>query len=181
MASTSDEPKGDIFDPSNLNPEELGFMCGLEIHQQLNTDKLHSRERSILFDYTAENLPPSITKVVRKLRAAEGESGKVDVAAKFESRRNRKFLYVQSPNSGLIELDEQPPLPHDQNAVDAALTISGLMSASPLPIMQAMRKTVVDGSNTSGFQRTTLVSTNGSISTEEGDVGISLICLESEA
>ena len=181
MASTDNEPKGDISDPGNLNPEELGFMCGLEIHQQLNTDKLHSREQSILFDYTADNLPTNIPKVARKLRAAEGESGKVDIAAKFESRRNRKFVYVQSPNSGLIELDEQPPLPHDTEAVNAALTISGLMSASPLPIMQAMRKTVVDGSNTSGFQRTTLVSTNGSISTEEGEVGISLICLEEDS
>ena len=181
MASTISEPEGDISKPSELAPDALGFMCGLEIHQQLDTGKLHSRELSILYDYTAENLPSEIPMIGRKLRAAEGESGKIDVAAKFEARRNRKFVYAQSPNSGLIELDEQPPLPHDSDAVKAALTISGLMNAHPLPMMQAMRKTVVDGSNTSGFQRTTLVSTNGAISTDEGDVGISLICLEEDS
>ena len=45
------EPIGDISDPENLNPDILGFMCGLEIHQQLDTGKLHSRMPSKLFDY----------------------------------------------------------------------------------------------------------------------------------
>ena len=177
----AEEPLGDIFDANTLNPQQLGFMCGLEIHQQLNTGKLHSREKGELFDYTIDTLPEELPRTNRKLRAASGEGGKIDIAARFESRRNRSFVYVKSPNAGLIELDDQPPLEHDKDAVDITLVISAMLNAHPVGTMQAMRKTVVDGSNTSGFQRTTLVSTHGRLDTKSGPVGISVICLDSKA
>jgi len=56
-----------------------------------------------------------------------------------------------------------------------------MMNAKPVSSMQVMRKTVVDGSNTSGFQRTTLVATNGFIETDLGNVGIDVICLEEDS
>ena len=105
---------------------------------------------------------------------------KVDVAARFEARRNRSSVYVQSPNSGLIELDEAPPLTHDDSAIKASLTISAMMWAKPVPVLQVMRKTVVDGSNTSGFQRTTLIATDGKIVTPSGDV-VDVVCLEEDS
>ena len=175
------EPMGDISSPGNLNPEGLGFMCGLEIHQQLATGKLHSRMPSELYDFGLDEIPNNWPRSHRKLRAAQGEGGRIDVTARFESERNRSFVYVQSPNSGLIELDEAPPLNHDNNAVDAVLTMAAMMNAKPVSSMQAMRKTVVDGSNTSGFQRTTLVATNGVIDTNLGTVGIDVICLEEDS
>ncbi|MBT4794345.1 MAG: Glu-tRNA(Gln) amidotransferase subunit GatE [Euryarchaeota archaeon] len=175
------EPMGDISSPHNLSPEGLGFMCGLEIHQQLATGKLHSRMPSELYDFGLDEIPNNWPRSHRKLRAAQGEGGRIDVTARFESERNRSFVYVQSPNSGLIELDEAPPLNHDNNAVDAVLTMAAMMNAKPVSSMQAMRKTVVDGSNTSGFQRTTLVATNGVIDTNLGTVGIDVICLEEDS
>ncbi|MDG1554553.1 MAG: Glu-tRNA(Gln) amidotransferase subunit GatE [Candidatus Thalassarchaeaceae archaeon] len=175
------EPRGDISSPDNLSPEGLGFMCGLEIHQQLATGKLHSRMPSELYDFGLDEIPNNWPRSHRKLRAAQGEGGRIDVTARFESKRNRSFVYVQSPNSGLIELDEAPPLNHDNNAVDAVLTMAAMMNAKPVSSMQAMRKTVVDGSNTSGFQRTTLVATNGVIDTNLGTVGIDVICLEEDS
>ncbi|MBT4475405.1 MAG: Glu-tRNA(Gln) amidotransferase subunit GatE [Euryarchaeota archaeon] len=175
------EPMGDISSPDNLSPEGLGFMCGLEIHQQLATGKLHSRMPSELYDFGLDEIPNNWPRSHRKLRAAQGEGGRIDVTARFESERNRSFVYVQSPNSGLIELDEAPPLNHDNNAVDAVLTMAAMMNAKPVSSMQAMRKTVVDGSNTSGFQRTTLVATNGVIDTNLGTVGIDVICLEEDS
>ena len=178
--STS-EPYGEVAKASELDPSALGFMCGLEIHQQLNTGKLHSRMPSTLYEMGIEDIPYEWKREGRRLRAAQGEGGKVDVAARFEARRNRSFVYVQSPNSGLIELDEAPPLSHDDSAVKAALTISAMMDAKPVPFLQAMRKTVVDGSNTSGFQRTTLIATDGTIVTTSGDVGIDVICLEEDS
>ena len=120
------EPIGDISDPENLNPDILGFMCGLEIHQQLDTGKLHSRMPSKLFDYKFDDIPPTWKKSARKLRAARGEGGEIDVAARFEQRRNRSFVYFQSPNASLIELDEAPPDTHDHDAVDVVLTISAM-------------------------------------------------------
>ncbi|MGY8669669.1 MAG: hypothetical protein ACKVJ7_01305, partial [Candidatus Poseidoniales archaeon] len=173
--------EGDVSDPASLDPESLGFMCGIEVHQQLATGKLHSRQLGELYDVTIDSLPDTWPKIPRRLRAASGEGGVVDVAARFESKRNRSFVYCQSPNSGLIELDEQPPLPHDENAVDIALTVSAMMDCKPVMLLQAMRKTVVDGSNTSGFQRTTLIATDGVLKTEGGDVGIDVLCLEEDS
>ena len=175
------EPEGDVSDVESLDPNQLGFMCGIEVHQQLATGKLHSRQPGDLYDVTMETLPEQWPRFSRKLRAARGEGGKIDIAARFETRRNRLFEYVQSPNSGLIELDDQPPLTHDKDALDIALTTSALLEANPVSLLQTMRKTVVDGSNTSGFQRTTLISTGGTLQTTTAPVGISVLCLEEDS
>tara|TARA_Y100001980_G_scaffold45056_1_gene24861 strand:+ start:2277 stop:4310 length:2034 start_codon:yes stop_codon:yes gene_type:complete len=175
------EPIGEVTSPGELDPVSLGFMCGLEIHQQLATDKLHSRMPSELFEYNSDESPNDWPRSTRRLRASRGEGGATDVAARFEQRRNRTFEYVQSPNSGLIELDESPPRNHDTEAVDIVLTMAALMGAKPIPYLQAMRKTVVDGSNTSGFQRTTIVATDGIIEIDSSQVGIDLISLEEDS
>ena len=174
------EPDGDITDADSLDPESLGFMCGLEIHQQLATGKLHSRQKGELYDVTIETIPEIWPRVARRLRASSGEGGIVDVAARFEQRRSRSFVYIQSPNAGLIELDEAPPLKHDVDTVDIALTLAAMLKMKPIPLLQAMRKTVIDGSNTSGFQRTTLIATDGTLKVEGGDVGIDVLCLEED-
>ncbi len=107
------EPRGDITKPSELDPVALGFMCGLEIHQQLDTGKLHSRMPSELFDYSIDEIPANWTRLSRRLRTSQGESGQIDVAARLEKRRNRSYVYIQSPNTGVIELYEEPPLKHE--------------------------------------------------------------------
>tara|TARA_B100000287_G_scaffold377588_1_gene379462 strand:- start:1025 stop:3055 length:2031 start_codon:yes stop_codon:yes gene_type:complete len=175
------EPIGDTSDPDSLDSVALGFMCGLEIHQQLATNKLHSRMPSELFDLKSEDIPLDWPRSTRRLRASQGEGGKTDVAARFEQRRNRNFEYIQAPNAGLIELDESPPMGHDPEAVDVALTIAAMIDSHPIPSLQVMRKTVVDGSNTSGFQRTTIVATGGRVKTGSVDVGIDLISLEEDS
>jgi len=175
------EPRGDIGNPQDLDPTALGFMCGLEIHQQLATGKLHSRMPSELFDYGIAEVPDGWPRSSRRLRASRGEAGQIDIAARFEHRRNRSFVYVQPPNAGLIEMDEAPPLEHDGDAVDVVLTMAAMMDAKPVSALQAMRKTVVDGSNTSGFQRTTLIATDGAVDTPSGVVGVDVICLEEDS
>ena len=175
------EPVGNVEDAAALDPGQLGFMCGIEVHQQLATGKLHSRQPGVLYDVTIDTVPEQWKRFNRRLRAARGEGGAVDIAARFETRRNRSFVYVQSPNAGLIELDEQPPLTHDEDAVSIALTVSALLNAKPVTLLQTMRKTVVDGSNTSGFQRTSLVSIDGVLQTETGPVGIDVLCLEEDS
>lgn len=175
------EPQGDVHQADALDPDALGFMCGIEVHQQLATGKLHSRQSGELYDVTIETLPDDWPRFERRLRASRGEGGAVDVAARFESKRNRTFVYAQSPNAGLIELDEQPPVELDSQAVNISLTVSALLNAQPVSLVQTMRKTVVDGSNTSGFQRTSLIATDGTLATEEGDVGIDVVCLEEDS
>lgn len=158
-----------------MNYKELDFKCGLEIHQQLETHKLFCNCPSIVRDES-----PDI-KIVRKLRAVAGETGETDLAALHEKGKDKLFIYEAcSTSSCLVELDEEPPHPINQNAVDSALEIALLLNAKIVDEIQIMRKTVVDGSNTSGFQRTALIATNGFIETSKGRVNIT-ICLEEEA
>ncbi|MCH1583559.1 MAG: hypothetical protein L7S62_00225, partial [Flavobacteriales bacterium] len=51
------EPVGDVDDAASLSPEQLGFMCGIEVHQQLATGKLHSRQPGVLYDVTIDTVP----------------------------------------------------------------------------------------------------------------------------
>ena len=57
------EPRGDVDNPHDLDPIALGFMCGLEIHQQLATGKLHSRMPSELFDYGIDEVPDDLSLI----------------------------------------------------------------------------------------------------------------------
>ena len=74
------EPIGDVANPASLDPESLGFMCGIEVHQQLATGKLHSRQAGELHDITIETLPEDWQRYYRKLRSSSGEGGAVDVS-----------------------------------------------------------------------------------------------------
>ena len=159
-----------------MDYKKLGFRSGLEIHQQLEGKKLFCSCPAI--NSTKE---PDI-EVKRKLRAVAGETGEVDVAAKHETEKDKYFIYVSnSEDTCLVEYDEQPPNPINQELLDVALEIALLLNAKIVDEVQVMRKTVVDGSNTSGFQRTALIAQNGYIETSLGKVRIPIICLEEEA
>ena len=61
------EPQGEVHLANALIPEALGFMCGIEVHQQLATGKLHSRQSGELYDITIETLPEDWPKFERRL------------------------------------------------------------------------------------------------------------------
>jgi Glu-tRNA(Gln) amidotransferase subunit E-like FAD-binding protein len=148
---------------------------GLEIHQQLDTHKLFCKCPSIL----RSDEPTS--EVKRKLHAVAGEGGSVDVAAAYEAEKDKEFIYQSYDTTCLVELDEEPPHLINQEALQIALHVSLLMNCEIVPITQIMRKTVVDGSNTSGFQRTVLIGRDGYIETKNGRVGINYVYLEEDA
>ncbi len=161
---------------SKINYSEVGLKCGLEIHQQLDTGKLFCRCPSVL----RSDKPEVIIK--RKLHAVPGESGEVDIAAKHEMEKEREFIYEgYYDNCCLVEYDESPPLDINTEALKIALHISLLLNAKIFPITQIMRKTVIDGSNTTGFQRTVLIARDGYVETVAGRVGIESICLEEDS
>ena len=157
------------------NYQALGLKSGLEIHQQLNTHKLFCNCPSLL-----RNDEPKFT-VARKLNPVTGETGKIDIAAAYEKSKDKTFIYQVYDTNCLVELDEEPPHQINQEAVEIALQISLLFNCKIFPVTQVMRKTVVDGSNTSGFQRTALIAHDGFIETSEGKVGIETIALEEDA
>ncbi len=155
--------------------EKNELKIGLEIHQQLNTNKLFCKCPSVL-----RNDNP-LYEVKRKLHAVAGETGEVDIAAKHEASLDKEFIYQCYDTTCLIELDEQPPLLINEEALEIALHIALLLNCEIIPVTQIMRKTVIDGSNTSGFQRTVLIARNGYINSEFGKVGIDNISLEEDA
>jgi len=156
---------------------DLGLKCGIEIHQQLDTQhKLFCKCKARF----SESKP--VKEVVRKLRAVAGETGEIDVAALGEVEKGMEFVYMVYPEeSCLVELDEEPPHPINEEALDIALTIANLLECDVPEEIQVMRKIVLDGSNTSGFQRTALIGLNGSLKTSLGVVHIDTVCLEEES
>lgn len=158
-----------------LNYQKLGFKSGLEIHQQLDTKKLFCNTPSFL-----RNDEP-IYSVKRKLHAIAGETGIIDEAVKHEASLDREFIYQGYDSISLIELDEEPPLAINEEALEIGLHIALLLNCDILPVSQVMRKTVIDGSNTSGFQRTVLIARNGYIETKDGKVKIDTVVLEEDA
>ncbi|MFB6144719.1 MAG: Glu-tRNA(Gln) amidotransferase subunit GatE [Candidatus Nanohaloarchaea archaeon] len=157
--------------------EELGFKCGIEIHQQLDTEtKLFCQCPVELSDEQPD------ANVERFLRAVKGESGESDEAAEVEAEKSKKFVYnYHRKNNCLVELDEEPPHALDEEAMEVALTFARMVDAEIPDEIQVMRKIVVDGSNTSGFQRTAMVGLDGELETSEGSVSIEDIELEEES
>ncbi len=155
--------------------EDYEMMCGIEIHQQLDTRKLFCSCESCLRD-------DGEGAYFRKLRPTTSEMGEVDRAALAQFKRNMGFRYQCSGETTcLVELDEEPPHPVNKDAMDVALTFSTMLESNIIDEIQFMRKVVVDGSNTSGFQRTALVATDGKVNVNGKDIGILSICLEEDA
>ena len=160
----------------NIDYKKLGFKCGIEIHQQMEGKKLFCSCP------TSNIREGGDIKISRKLRAVIGETGQVDAAAAEEMAKGKSFHYIgDSRDVCLVEMDEEPPHPINPEAVKTALVVAKLLNAKVVDEIQVMRKTVVDGSNTSGFQRTALVAYDGFIETSKGRIRIPTLFLEEEA
>jgi glutamyl-tRNA(Gln) amidotransferase subunit E len=160
---------------TELDYSKLGLKVGLEIHQQLNShNKLFcncSTELTENYHYTLE----------RYLRPSFSELGEVDVAALFEWQKGKKYVYQVSNNSCLVECDEEPPHPLNEEALAIALAIAMALNSTIVDEVYVMRKIVIDGSNTTGFQRTAIIGLGGYIDVEGERIGIQTIAIEEDA
>ncbi|MEM2097725.1 MAG: Glu-tRNA(Gln) amidotransferase subunit GatE [Methanothrix sp.] len=155
----------------------LGLVCGIEIHQQLDTRcKLFCRCPTLHREVEDSNF-----EFFRYLRPARSELGEIDRAALEETLVSRRFIYKSYDTTCLVEADEEPPRELNREALEIALVIARLLRMRIVDEIHTMRKTVIDGSNTSGFQRTAFIASSGSIDTSCGPVGIGILCLEEEA
>ena len=161
---------------SEIDFEKIGLKVGLEIHQQLDTSKkLFCKCRPIESDEYTE-------KFSRSLRAAKSELGELDPAALFEKAKSKKInYYANSQSSCLVEKDDEPPHELDHDAKKISLLISSMLESKIFSEIHVMRKTVIDGSNTAGFQRTMLVSQGGNLNVNGKNIGVQAICLEEDA
>lgn len=162
---------------TRVNYKEVGLKVGLEIHVQLDTEKK-------LFCPCPTRPLRSGSQVVfqRYLRPAKSEVGEVDPAALLEWKKGKTYLYTAPINqSCLVEADEEPPHPMNEEALLVALAVAKALNMRTVDEVHVMRKIVIDGSNVSGFQRTALIAFNGYIVVEDKKIGIQTLCLEEDA
>ncbi len=160
-----------------LDYRALGLKVGLEMHQQLSTKhKLFCNCPLVL-----RQAAPQIT-FSRRLRPTPSELGEVDPAALFEFKRGRVYVYESyDDNVCLVEHDEEPPHEMNPEAIEIALEVALMLNARPIDEIHVMRKVVIDGSNTTGFQRTAIIALGGYVDDIEGRIPIQTICLEEDA
>jgi glutamyl-tRNA(Gln) amidotransferase subunit E len=162
---------------SSLEKESPKMKVGLEIHRQVDTE--HKLFCSCPTDF-AESEPES--KFLRRLRPTQSELGQIDQAALFEFHRGKSILYESEHHTScLVEMDEEPPGKLNARAVEVCLTAALLLNAKPVEEIHVMRKVVIDGSNTTGFQRTSVVALDGTLTVGEKEVPIQQISLEEDA
>ena len=156
--------------------DQGGLLVGLEIHQQLAcSTKLFC------------DCPPIKSEVLpyhfeRRLRPAQSETGGVDPAAVFEFSKGKSNKYFWSPESScLVEADEEPPHPLSSEGLDSALLVGKTLESNVVDEVHVMRKIVIDGSNTGGFQRTAVVGLGGSFDVGGEKVGVQSVTLEEDA
>ncbi|MCH1771332.1 MULTISPECIES: Glu-tRNA(Gln) amidotransferase subunit GatE [Metallosphaera] len=156
--------------------EKMGLKVGLEIHQQINTSHKLFCECPTTMDEESQG------ELERYLRPVASELGQIDVAAFFEWEKGKKVVYeVPRRSSCLVECDEEPPHPMNLDAIKLGLAMTLAFNGEPLDEIFVMRKTVIDGSNTSGFQRTAIVGLGGYIKDADGVITIQTIAIEEDA
>jgi glutamyl-tRNA(Gln) amidotransferase subunit E len=159
-----------------IDPASLDLKVGFEIHQQLGT-------RSKLFcNCSCDEAEKYDRSFVRKLRPTQSELGAYDPAAMFEFSKMRTVEYHTAFGSScLVEADEEPPHDVSREALETALIFSLALYSKVMDEVHVMRKLVIDGSNTTGFQRTMLVASGGHLDVAGKRVGVQSICLEEDA
>jgi len=157
--------------------EAVGFRSGLEIHQQVLTEKKlfcrcpagrYSRE------YDAE--------ILRHMRPTLSELGEYDGTALMEFKTKKEIIYrINRETVCTYEMDDTPPFMMDETALDIALGIAMLYDLNLVDELHIARKQYLDGSIPTGFQRTTIVGVNGWIPYKDRRVSIVQLGLEEDA
>ncbi|MBI5805495.1 Glu-tRNA(Gln) amidotransferase subunit GatE [candidate division TA06 bacterium] len=176
LASTGYVP---IREATQATYDAIGFMSGLEVHQQLLTDqKLFCRCPAGRFqksdDYDAE--------IVRHMRPTLSELGEYDGTALMEFRTRKNIVYrIKSPTACTYEVDDTPPFPLNRQALEIAIEIALLSKLNLVGEVHIARKQYLDGSIPTGFQRTAIIGVEGSIPLKHKKVRLIQLSLEEDS
>jgi len=158
---------------------KLGFRCGLEIHQQLKTEKkLFCRCPAGLYqrknDYDAE--------VIRHMRPTLSELGEYDGTALMEFKTRKNITYrLKRQTACTYDIDDTPPFPINRDALAIAMEIALLLKTSIVGELHITRKQYLDGSIPTGFQRTAIIGIEGSILLSHKRIRIIQLSIEEDS
>ena len=158
---------------------KLGFRCGLEIHQQLKTEKkLFCRCPAGIYqkdgEYDAE--------LIRHMRPTLSELGEYDGTALMEFKTRKNIYYrIKDETACTYDFDDTPPFRVNRQALNIAMEVALLLRCSIVGELHITRKQYLDGSIPTGFQRTAIVGIEGEIPLKHKKVRIIQLSLEEDA
>jgi glutamyl-tRNA(Gln) amidotransferase subunit E len=157
---------------------ELGFKCGLEVHQQLLTRrKLFCRCPAGQYENNVHH-----AEILRHMRPTLSEMGEYDGTALMEFKTRKDIVYLLNQNTVCTyEMDDAPPFEIDDEALDGALVMTMLLGCNVVSEVHITRKQYLDGSIPTGFQRTAITGTDGQVPYGERTVRIRQISLEEDS
>ena len=158
---------------------EIGFMSGLEVHQQIDTkQKLFCRCPAGCYHdsdvYDAE--------VIRHMRPTLSELGEYDGTALMEFKTRKNIIYrIKNETTCTYEVDDTPPFPLNRDALEKAIKISLLSKLKIVGEVHITRKQYLDGSIPTGFQRTAIIGVEGEIPLKNKKVRLIQLSLEEDS
>jgi glutamyl-tRNA(Gln) amidotransferase subunit E len=155
----------------------VGFMSGLEVHQQLLTDqKLFCRCPAGKYQksYNAE--------ILRHMRPTLSELGEYDGTALMEFKTKKDIIYrIHYDTVCTYEMDDTPPFQINEQALDIAIEIGMLLDAYIVDELHIARKQYLDGSIPTGFQRTAITSVGGRIPYKDRYINMIQMSIEEDS
>ena len=164
--------------PSTLY-ESLGFRCGLEVHQQLKTEKkLFCRcPAGIYQDGSSFD-----AQLVRHMRPTLSELGEYDGTALMEFRTKKNITYrLKSETACTYDIDDTPPFAMNREALAIAIEVALLLGSQIVGELHITRKQYLDGSIPTGFQRTAIVGVHGEIPLANKTVRVLQLSIEEDS
>ncbi len=156
---------------------ELGFKSGLEIHQQLNTKKKLFCHCPVGY---RNDEPDAI--ILRHMRPTLSEMGTYDGTALMEFKTKKQVIYqLYRDNVCTYEMDDTPPFPINQEALDYAIEIALMLNCQLVDEVHITRKQYLDGSIPTGFQRTAIIGVNGWVPYKNRKIQIQQLALEEDS
>lgn len=157
--------------------QQLGLKAGLEIHQQLLTDKkLFCRCKAGEYSETYD------AEILRHMRPTLSELGEYDGTALMEFKTKKEIVYQLNTNTVCTyEMDDAPPFELNRQALDIGMEITMLLNCNMVSEIHIARKQYLDGSIPTGFQRTTILGIEGEIPYKDRTIGIIQLGLEEDA
>lgn len=161
----------------SLDYEAVGFMCGLEVHQQLLTEhKLFCRCPAGRYTSTHDGT------LLRHMRPTLSELGEYDGTALMEFKTRKNIVYLlNKENVCTYEMDDTPPFLVNQQAVDVAIEQCVMLGCDIVDEVHIARKQYLDGSIPTGFQRTAIVGVNGTIPFRGRTISVTQVSVEEDS